>query len=142
MRLWSINPKLLDKIGLVALWREALLAQKVLLGQTKGYKFHPQLVRFQACVDPVLAIGCYLGEVATEAERRGYRFDSTKIVKRGNCPSVPVHQGQMEYEWKHLLAKLQVRSPAVYETHHGISMPSAHPMFHIVPGGIETWERV
>lgn len=142
MRIWSINPQLLDKIGLVALWRETLLAQKVLLGQTKGYKFHPQLVRFRECADPVLAIGCYLHEVAAEAERRGYRFDSSKIVKQGQCPRIPVHQGQMEYEWTHLLAKLQARSPAVYETHRAIDTPSAHPMFDIVPGGIEAWERV
>ncbi|GAB3553139.1 pyrimidine dimer DNA glycosylase/endonuclease V [Noviherbaspirillum agri] len=142
MRLWSIKPELLDKIGLVALWREALLAQKVLLGQTKGYKFHPQLVRFRACADPVLAIGCYLDEVAAEADRRGYRFDSSKIIKRGECPRMPVQRGQMEYEWKHLLAKLQVRSPEVYEVQRTISTPDAHPLFYVVPGGIEAWERV
>ena len=43
MRLWSIHPRYLDSMGLVALWREALLAQAVLRGETKGYKFHPQL---------------------------------------------------------------------------------------------------
>jgi len=142
VRLWSISPALLDQIGLVALWRETLLAQKVLLGQTKGYKFHPQLVRFQACTDPVLAIGCYLDEIAAEAARRGYRFDASKIVKRGKCPQMTVQNGQMEYEWKHLLAKLQARAPAVYETHQAIAQPSAHPLFKVVPGGIEEWERV
>jgi len=30
MRLWTIHPKYLDRQGLLALWREALLAQKVL----------------------------------------------------------------------------------------------------------------
>lgn len=142
MRLWSISPALLDQIGLVALWREGLLAQKVLLGQTKGYKFHPQLVRFKECADPVLAICCYLREVAAEAERRGYRFDATKIARQGACPRIPVRKGQMEYEWKHLLAKLQARSPAVYEMHRTIRVPDAHPMFDVVPGGVETWERV
>ena len=43
MRLWSLHPKYLDKLGLLGLWRESLLAQKVLLGKTKGYKNHPQL---------------------------------------------------------------------------------------------------
>ena len=46
MRLWSLHPKYLDIKGLVACWREGLLARKVLLDQTKGYKNHPQLIRF------------------------------------------------------------------------------------------------
>ncbi|MEM3714836.1 MAG: pyrimidine dimer DNA glycosylase/endonuclease V [Nitrososphaeria archaeon] len=40
MRLWSIHPKYLDQKGLVACWREGLLAKKVLLGKVKGYKNH------------------------------------------------------------------------------------------------------
>ena len=36
MRLWSLHPRYLDAKGLVALWREGLLAQAVLKGQTKG----------------------------------------------------------------------------------------------------------
>lgn len=43
MRLWSLHPQYLDAKGLVALWREGLLAQAVLAGQTRGYKRHPQL---------------------------------------------------------------------------------------------------
>lgn len=37
MRIWSLHPSYLDAKGLVALWRETLLAQKVLLGATVGY---------------------------------------------------------------------------------------------------------
>jgi hypothetical protein len=37
----------LDGRGLVALWREALLAQAVLRGRTRGYR-HPQLARFRS----------------------------------------------------------------------------------------------
>lgn len=44
MRLWSLHPSLLDRAALIAGWREALLAQKVLRGQTTGYRHHPQLV--------------------------------------------------------------------------------------------------
>jgi hypothetical protein len=43
MRLWSVHPKYLDARGLVALWREGLLAQAVLRGRTSGYVRHPQL---------------------------------------------------------------------------------------------------
>lgn len=47
MRIWSLHPKYLDTKGLVALWRETLLAQHVLSGKTKRYKNHPQLARFK-----------------------------------------------------------------------------------------------
>lgn len=142
MRLWSIHPEYLDRIGLVALWREGLLAQKVLLGQTKGYKHHPQLARFRACPDPLAAIGAYLAVVADEAARRGYRFDVQKILTLKHRPVITVQQGQIEYEWQHLLTKLQGRSPVVYEEHHSLVSPRAHPLFRIMQGGIEAWEKV
>lgn len=56
MRLWSLPPSLLDAKGLVALWREALLAQKVLQGETRGYRNHPQLARFKQQDDPAAAL--------------------------------------------------------------------------------------
>ncbi|WP_343214776.1 pyrimidine dimer DNA glycosylase/endonuclease V, partial [Dokdonella sp.] len=40
MRLWSLHPRYLDPQGLVALWREALLAKAVLRGETRGYTQH------------------------------------------------------------------------------------------------------
>ena len=63
MRLWSLHPKYLDTKGLLALWREGLLAQKVLAGKTKGYKNHPQLDRFKAHGSPRKAIGRYLLDI-------------------------------------------------------------------------------
>ncbi len=36
MRIWTLHPQYLDRQGLVALWREGLLAQEVLRGQTRG----------------------------------------------------------------------------------------------------------
>ncbi|HVL74794.1 MAG TPA: pyrimidine dimer DNA glycosylase/endonuclease V, partial [Noviherbaspirillum sp.] len=131
-----------DPAGLVALWREGLLAQKVLLGQTKGYRAHPQLMRFAAMPDPVLAIGCYLSEVVAEAGRRGYRFDATKIVRTGPYPVMRVTTGQMAYEWTHLLTKLSLRSPTLHEKRKNIREPDPHPLFAVVPGPVEDWERV
>ncbi len=142
MRLWSIHPKYLDHKGLVALWRESLLAQKVLLGRTRGYRAHPQLARFRVCPDPVLAICCYLNGVLKEAERRGYRFDGSRIVRSGQCRKIQVRRGQMDYEWDHLLRKLKTREPAKYETNKVLVRPRPHPFFKIVPGGREEWERV
>jgi hypothetical protein len=142
MRLWSLHPKYLDRMGLVALWREGLLAQKVLLGNTKGYTAHPQLDRFRGCSDPVLAIGCYLTEVLREAGRRGYRFDGSKIARAGRCRKIRVRKGQIKHEWEHLLRKLRTRSPEIYDRSKALVRPRPHPIFTIVRGGIEAWERV
>jgi len=79
VRLWSVHPKYLDARGLVALWREALLAQAVLRGGTKAYLHHPQLQRFRAQPSPLGAIADYLRGVHDEAIRRGYAFMARKI---------------------------------------------------------------
>jgi hypothetical protein len=114
MRLWSIHPSLLDQKGLVALWREALLAQKVLRGQTKGYRSHPQLQRFRACPTPLSAIAAYLRAVHEEASSRGYAFDSSKIARSKKAISLPVTRGQLIFELQHLKAKLLRRDPRRY----------------------------
>ena len=51
MRLWSVHPLHLDRQGLTACWREALLAQAVLAGRTRGYRAHPQLERFREVLE-------------------------------------------------------------------------------------------
>jgi hypothetical protein len=140
LRLWSIHPKYLDAKGLVALWREALLAQKVLLGKTKGYKNHPQLVRFRKSKNPLGAIAVYLRKVALEAEKRGYNFDTTKIIDSKTNAKILVNSGQVEYEFKHLLRKLKERAPDIYKAEKEIHKIELHPLFKQVKGGIEEWE--
>src|SRR5512146_1122488 len=113
MRLWSLHPRFLDARGLVALWREGLLARAVLRGETRGYRHHPQLERFRARRDPVAAIDCYLSRVLDEARERGYHFDATKVAyRRCRHDLVAVESGQLEHEWRLLLDKLHKRSPA------------------------------
>lgn len=142
MRLWSVHPGHLDQKGLVALWREGLLAQKVLLGQTKGYCNHPQLDRFKRQPDPVASIAAYLSEVQREAERRGYNFDASRIVRHAEVPKIAVTDGQVAYELAHLEAKLKVRDVAAYERLLAVGAPRLHPLFEKVEGGIEPWEVV
>lgn len=141
MRLWSLHPSHLDGKGLVALWREGLLAQKVLRGKTKGYRFHPQLNRFRATKNPVGAIGTYLRAVAGEAKSRGYNFDASKIVSSSRRIRIPVTVGQLEYERKHLSRKLRVRDPARYRILKKAKL-RAHPMMPVITGSIESWEIV
>ena len=141
MRLWSLHPKHLDPQGLVALWREALLAQAVLRGETKGYRQHPQLERFKNHPAPLTAISRYLQAVAAEADLRAYAFDKSKIKPGRDGATLTVTSGQLAYEWVHLLAKLKIRSPALYEKHLLITAPQAHPLFVVHAGDIEPWER-
>ena len=141
MRLWTLHPRYLDAQGLVAAWREALLAQKVLAGKTKGYRHHPQLIRFKARPDPLASIGTFLGGLADEADSRGYHFDASKIVRRGLGERIPETRGQVLFEWKHLGAKLRRRSPAVARRWRGVLAPDPHPLFRIVSGAIRPWEK-
>jgi hypothetical protein len=138
--LWSIHPRHLDAKGLVALWREGLLARAVLRGKTRGYREHPQLERFRRCEDPVVALDAYLHHVLVEARRRGYRFDESKV--RGAPPMAKrrLHAGQLAYEWRHLLAKLRARDPARWRLEQR-SSPTCHPSFRVVAGDVESWER-
>jgi hypothetical protein len=143
MRLWTVHPRHLDTAGLVALWREALLAQAVLLGRTRGYTRHPQLERFRTAADPVACIAGYLRVVADEAESRGYVFKLDRIVASSNAVRIiPETKGQLLYEWEHLGRKLQHRSPAWYRDQVAGARPTSHPLFRIVAGGVRDWERV
>ena len=140
MRLWTIHPQYLDTKGLLAVWREALLAQKVLQNQTTGYRHHPQLKRFLASPDPVGAIGMYLRGIYREAVRRGYQFRADKIASSERNIQMTCTRGQLFYEWNHLRAKLQRRDRSRYQAIEGIVEPEPHPLFHIVEGDIEDWE--
>jgi hypothetical protein len=141
MRLWTIHPKYLDPQGLVALWREALLARAVLRGQTRGYRNHPQLDRFRAHDAPRSAINVYLAAIHSEAMARGYNFDKQKIGPLRSVRAISTTTGQILYEWKHLLAKLSVPSRVLCSQWRKVSMPLCHPLFTPVPGLIEPWER-
>jgi hypothetical protein len=145
MRLWSLHPRHLDRQGLTGCWREALLAQAVLAGRTRGYRSHPQLERFRAQTDPLAAVGAYLGVLAEEATERGYRFDRSRIddppIATAATARIPVTDGQLTLEWDHLLTKLEHRSPERWQRMRLLPDPEPHPLFQVVPGPVESWER-
>ena len=142
MRLWSLHPRYLDAAGLVALWREALLARAVLRGETIGYRHHAQLIRFRACRSPRSAINAYLRAVHAEATARGYAFDRSKLARTVTIERIVTTRGQVDYEWSRLLAKLRRRSPLVYRRHRHVAHPAVHPLFSVAEGPICEWERV
>jgi len=142
MRLWSLHPKYLDARGLVALWREALLAQKVLAGQTRGYTHHPQLIRFRESPHPEKAMALYLHFICEEADQRGYQFDRKKINGRPRAGfQLTVTRGQIQFEQSHLLRKLKIRKPEDCEKLLKAKRIQPHPLFHVTPGEQEPWER-
>ncbi|MEN6461625.1 MAG: pyrimidine dimer DNA glycosylase/endonuclease V [Syntrophomonas sp.] len=141
MRLWSIHPKYLDAAGLVALWRESLLAQKVLQEETTGYKNHPQLIRFKKHPYPQMAIASYLNGVWIEATQRGYSFNREKIGAGFTELKILVTRGQLDYEFTWLCQKLQRRDPVKCQQIVTIPVIECHPLFRIMPGEIECWER-
>jgi hypothetical protein len=142
MRLWTLHPRYLDARGLVAAWREGLLAQAVLRGKTTGYMRHPQLLRFRESASPVASIGAYLVALHEEATRRGYRFDRRRIVRPGENVRLQATVGQLEYEWQHLRAKLALRDRAWLAGLGHVERPDAHPVFRLRSGGVAGWEVV
>jgi hypothetical protein len=142
MRIWSIHPKYLDAKGLVAVWREALLAKHVLEGKTKGYKNHPQLSRFKATEHPIDAVNQYLSEIFIEASNRNYNFDRHKIDWTFQRSELAVTIGQLNYEARHLLNKLQIRDTMRFEKLKTIAIFDSHPLFKVIDGDVESWEVV
>ncbi len=142
MRLWTLHPKYLDAKGLVALWREALLAQKVLQGKTRGYKHHPQLLRFSETKNPAAALAAYLKAVHEESGRRGYNFDVSKISAPRSRGKIPETRGQLLYEWEHLKRKLKKRDPKRLRGFASVKIPAPHPSFKIIPGAMRDWEKI
>jgi hypothetical protein len=141
VRLWSLHPKYLDAKGLVALWREGLLAYAVLQGRTRGYKHHPQLKRFKAHPRPLAEIRMYLHVVCDEADKRGYNFDRKKLGRKTLAIKSGVTSGQLGFELEHLKRKLRRRDPQAYRKIRHLRIPECHPLFRTRRGKIESWEK-
>lgn len=142
MRLWSLHPKYLDSKGLVALWRESLLAKNVLEGNTRGYINHPQLIRFKEMKCPLDAINEYLVYVYEESVERGYIFDKQKIDWDYKPQRIVVSSMQLEFEFSHLLMKLKKRDILKYNELINFKVIESHPIFDVEDGIIASWEKI
>jgi len=141
VRLWSLHPQYLDAKGLVACWRESLLAKAVLSGKTRGYRDHPQLERFKSQPLPLEAMRFYLKSLYDEARRRGYEFDRRKIGRVRRVRRIPITSGQARYEMSHLKRKLWRRDRKRFYLHRHVITPTLHPLFRLGTGPVEKWER-
>lgn len=141
MRLWSLDPAQLDRAALVSGWREGLLAQAVLLGRTKGYTRHPQLERFRELDEPATGVITWLAGLADEADRRGYRFDRTRLAGVADeTLRMTVTDGQLALEYQHVLAKCDQRAPE-WAARLRTEPARPHPVFEVVEGPVASWER-
>ncbi len=142
MRIWSLHPSYLDWMGLGAQWREALLAQKVTEGKTKGWKNHPQLDRFKYHPKPMEAVGFYLKRIQVESVKRGYKYNYSKILyPDALVDSINLTFGQLQYEFDLLQERLEKRTPKKYEENARINKLRAQPLSNLVPGLPEKWEK-
>jgi len=142
MRIWSVHPSYLDTKGLLALWRETLLARKVLMNLTSGYRHHPQLCRFRNCPDPLIAIDAYLTIVADESVRRGYNFDLSKFIRTTAEGMITVTNGQLRFETEWLRKKLAQRDPDRLAANGNELIYRPHPLFKVIDGDTESWEKL
>ncbi len=142
MRLWSLHPSYLDTKALVACWREGLLARKVLLGNTQGYRNHPQLQRFKQQPDPIASLDQYLSAILDEADQRGFKFDHGKIEAHADPIRLTVTDGQLNYELSHLRGKLSQRDPDKFVELAHLLSPLPNPIFTVISGGNEPWEKI
>lgn len=142
MRIWSLHPSYLDWMGLGAQWREALLAQKVTEGKTKGWKNHPQLDRFKYHPKPMEAVGYYLKGIHDESLTRRYKYNYSKILYPDSVVDlINLSQDQLQYEFDLLQERLKKRTPEKYEENRGIKELRAHSLFKVIPGLPEKWEK-
>ena len=126
----------------MALWREALLAQAILKGQTKAYARHPQLIRFRKSRTPIRGIAAYLRIVHAEGSRRGFKFDIDKIARGGHVECMVVMRGQIKYEWDHFMAKLLKRDIQRFIHLKSVRKIGPHPLFKVIQGGVEELEKI
>ena len=142
MRIWSIHPKYLDWMGLGAQWREGLLAQKVVLGETKGWRNHPQLNRFKEHREPLKAAGYYLTEIHAESIRRGYNYNYSKILYPvESVEKIALNRGQLQYEFEILQERLSKRVPSKFVENKDTVVVEPHPLFTVRDGLPELWEK-
>lgn len=127
MRLWLIHPKYLDHRGLVAVWREGLLAKKVLEEKTKGYRNHPQLNIFKEYEKPIDLINAYLFQIYLEARKRGYSFDFSKIEPLNLKEAVTIAKGQLKIEFRLLIKKLKIRDKKKFKEIKSLELDSVEP---------------
>ena len=72
----------------------------------------------------------------------GERLTLKKAGRNFKATLMTVSLGQIEYEWQHLLKKLENRDMNKFLEIKEEKTIIAHPLFQIVEGEIESWEKI
>lgn len=157
MRLWSLHPRYLDRMGLLGLWREALLAKKLVYGQLhavsdvgKKYLNHSHLRRFDREHAVPFRIMHYLREVYREGIRRGYKFNRELTLWHGDWDGgladggIKVTVDQLKFELLLLKERVYTRDRAWFDEqlHNLVELiPEPNPVFRLIWGPREEWDK-
>lgn len=160
MRLWTIHPSFLDQKGLCGLWRETLVGLKALeKGPGAPWYNHPQLARFKVYPNGLAMLAEYAEHVLDEGHKRGYNFNTAllepylELYEMNFDGCIMVTKGQFDYEVEHFIRKLASRDEMRYQLYMEKMGPRSlyqpkievfvpNPVFRIVDGPIEVWEKV
>lgn len=126
------------------------------------YYNHPQLFRFKETLNEN-AMSIYLYHIWYEANKRGYKFDHSKIkqidvieqIKDLDHNKLTVTKGQLIFEINHLQKKLKTRDRKKYievskeiewreganHLYYNENKIKVNPLFKIINGNKEQWER-
>lgn len=88
------------------------------------------------------SINQYLTSVYKNSLERGYHFNKNKVNPNFIPTKLTVTDKQIKFEMEHLLTKMETRDP---ERFHKLSRKvkiDAHPLFRIIDGEIEPWEKL
>ena len=139
-RIWSLHPKYLDGIEIFFLWRNCIMAKKILDGTEKVNRKFPHLARFESSSNPIGAINIYLSEVYKIASTHGKNFKLDKFDDSFKDISLNVTKGQMEYEVELFKKKLRNRSSDTNALIFKIKIIEPNPLFKVVEGNKEAWD--
>lgn len=148
MRLYSFHPKYLDNVGLSRQINEGVLGLKALSGQQKMWQNHPQLDRFKKMtgLHPQKTYQLYMLPVIHEWRIRKLAGISVMLPEPKPTPKLMnVTIEQIKYEWIHYINKLcsqKNRDLELGKRLNLIPVPDPHPLFEIIDGEIEQWEKI
>jgi hypothetical protein len=74
--------------------------------------------------------------------KRGFNFNKNKINPDFVPTRLPVTDKQIKFELKHLLSKLETRDPEQFQKLSRKRKITVHPLFRIIDGEIEPWEKL
>jgi hypothetical protein len=116
------------------------------MGKTKGWKNHPQLIRFKNHNAPIHAIGFYLFIIYNEGCKRGYSYNKSKMFKIVEKVSmINISKEQLAYEFEILKNRVRGRDHTKFlellEFGKKESYPKPHPLFHVIDGKVALWEK-